>query len=71
MISLGIVLWKCGGPYYLTRDGRRAVVLESNVILATWTSIWQGRVDGEWCEWNNDGTHLRGNTALDLVGVEP
>jgi len=77
---LGVVLWKCGGPRYRTRDGRKAVVTESNVIAATGTLIWQGSVwDPTWrrgyglerCEWHRDGRHLGGDAGLDLVGVEP
>jgi hypothetical protein len=64
-----IRLWKAGGPPYRTRDGRRAVVLESNMIVGNGRQIWQGRVDGEWAEWDLDGSHLNGDAALDLVGI--
>ncbi len=67
MAPLTIVLWKSGGPCYRTRDGRRAVVLESNMILATGQHIWQGRVGTEWVEWAEDGTALNQDHALDLV----
>lgn len=76
-VPLEIVLWKCGGPRYRTRAGRLAVVLESNVVAKTGRRIWQGRVNGEWCEWNRDGTHYAGDAdpdgndpALDLVEEE-
>ena len=73
---MDIILWKCGGSFYLTRCGRRAVVLESNVILATGQHIWQGRVDGNFVEWTKEGRQLNGigdgNDSLDLVGaIEP
>jgi hypothetical protein len=62
------ILWKCGGPYYRTRDGRRAVVLESNIVLSTGQHIWQGRVGWAWCEWDAEGRHTGGDGALDLTG---
>lgn len=65
-----IVLWKAGGPRYRTRDGRLAVVLESNADGPEFRhSFWQGRVGGEWEEWELDGTHRGGDPALDLVEV--
>lgn len=68
-MPLEIVLFKCGGPYYRTRDGRRAVVLEANVLVCNRSlCIWQGRVDGQWVEWNLDGTNCAGVSALDLLG---
>jgi hypothetical protein len=65
--ALEIILWKAGGPAYLTRSGQRAVVLESNIILATGLHIWQGRVEAEWAEWDQAGKHLGGDSSLDLV----
>jgi hypothetical protein len=67
MPALDIILWKCGGPRYRVRDGRLAVVLESNMIMATGEHIWQGRVGTDFVEWRLDGTHHGGDASLDLI----
>jgi hypothetical protein len=67
-----LTLWKCGGPRYLTRDGRLAVLLESNAELTggRWVHFFQGAVaDDRRCEWNLDGTARNRGAGCDLAAA--
>ncbi len=67
-----LICWKDGGPVYLTRDGRDAVVTQRNAEFLKGMTLWfyQGHIGGVPHEWHEDGCSRTGTHADDIKAAK-